>query len=370
MKKFACYLACFAIALGLTTGARAALTDGMTLGKADFKQMNQLAFGPEGILFVADAKAGAVVAIATGDTRPVTSARSIKAEAINQKIASLLGTVADQIAIRDLAVNPISRQVYLAVSRGLGPDATPVLLRVKADGQPEIVALDRVRSSRIELPNPVADDAPAPAAGGNGRNDRRLEAITDIAYADGRVLVAGLSNEEFASTLRTIAFPFRTADRGTAVEIYHGAHGKFETRSPVRTFVPYKIGNKVHVLAAYTCTPLVQFALDDLKPGAKISGKTIAEFGNRNRPLDLIVYKKGGKDYLLMANSARGVIKVAAEQIGAAPPITERVEGTKGLAFEKIAWEGVSQLAELDARQAIVVRTVGDSTNLETLALP
>ena len=57
----------------------------------------------------------------------------IKAEAINQKIASLLGTTADQIAIRDLAVNPISRQVYLAVSRGLGPEATPVLLRVKAD---------------------------------------------------------------------------------------------------------------------------------------------------------------------------------------------------------------------------------------------
>ena len=33
-------------------------------------------------------------------------------------------------------------------------------------------------------------------------------------------------------------FPFKTADNGTSVEIYHGAHGQFETRSPVRTFVP------------------------------------------------------------------------------------------------------------------------------------
>jgi hypothetical protein len=373
MKKSTGYVAFIAITLGLTTGAPAAVTDGMTLGKAELEQMNQLAFGPQGILFVADAKAGAVVAIATGDTKAVSSARSIKAEAINQKIASLLGTAVDQIAIRDLAVNPLSRQVYLAVSRGLGPDATPVLLRVKADGQPEIVSLDKVRFSRVELPNPVEDApaaAPAAQGGGNRRNDRRMEAITDIAYADGRVVVAGLSNEEFASTLRTIAFPFKTADRGTAVEIYHGAHGKFETRSPVRTFVPYKIGNKSHLLAAYTCTPLVQFAMDELKPGTKITGKTIAEFGNRNRPLDLIVYKKDGKDYLLMANSARGVVKVAAEQISGAASITERVEGTKGLAFEKIAWEGVSQLDQLDARQAIVVRTVGDSTNLETLALP
>jgi hypothetical protein len=370
MKKCTCLVASVGFALGFVTAAHAALTDGMTVGKVELQQMNQLGFGPEGILFIADAKAGAIVAIATGDTRRVSNAPSIKAEGINQKVASLLGTAVDQIAIRDLAVNPLSRQVYLAVARGLGPEAVSVLLRVKADGQPEIVSLEKVRFSRVQLPNPVAESDPAQPAQGNRRNDRRMEAITDIAYADGRVLVAGLSNEEFASTLRNIAFPFKAADRGTSVEIYHGAHGKFETRSPVRTFVPYKIGKKSHVLAAYTCTPLVQFALDDLKPGAKITGKTIAEFGNRNRPLDLIVYKKDGKDYLLMANSARGVIRVAAEQINDAPSITDKVEDTKGLTFEKIAWEGVSQLDQLDARQAIVVRTVGDSINLETLALP
>jgi len=47
---------------------------------------------------------------------------------------------------------------------------------------------------------------------------------------------------------------------------------------------------------AYTCTPLVQFAIPDLKPGAKVKGKTIAELGNRNRPLDMIDYQKDGKD--------------------------------------------------------------------------
>jgi hypothetical protein len=369
MKKPTCYLALAAIAFGVTTGARAALTDGMTEGKAAFQQMNQLAFGPEGILFVADSKAAAIVAIATGDTKATSTAPAIKAEAINQKIASLLGTTADQVAIRDLAVNPVSRQVYLAVSRGLGPDATPVLVRVKADGQPEIVSLDKVRFSKVDLPNPVADAAPAAQSGRGGRNNR-MDAITDIAYAEGKVLVAGLSNEEFASTLRTIAFPFSKADQGAGVEIYHGAHGAFETRSPVRTFVPYKVGGTSHVLAAYTCTPLVQIAMDELKPGAKVKGKTIAEFGNRNQPLDIIVYQKDGKDYLLMANNNRGVIKVPAAQISGAESITAKVDDTKGLAFEKVAWEGVTQLDQLDARQAIVVRTVGGSMNLETLALP
>jgi hypothetical protein len=36
-------------------------------------------------------------------------------------------------------------------------------------------------------------------------------------------------------------------------------------------------------------------------------GTTIAELGNRNRPTDMIVYRKGGKDYLLIANTSRGV---------------------------------------------------------------
>jgi hypothetical protein len=367
MKKIPSSLVLSLLALGLVTSpAHASLTAGMKEGKPEFKTMNQLAFGPDGVLFIADTKSAAIVAIATGDTKASSSA-TIKAEAINQKIAALVGTSADQIVIEDLAVNPISRQAYLAVSRGRGPDAAALLVRVKADGQPELVSLDKVKFSRAELPNPAPDAAPEP--GKKGAN-RRLEAITDIAYADGKLLVAGLSNEEFASTLRVIPVPFQKLDRGTSVEIYHGAHGAFETRAPVRTFVPYKIGNKDHLLAAYTCTPLVQFALSDLKPGAKIQGKTIAEFGNRNRPLDIIVYQKDGKDYLLLANSARGVMKVAAEQITSAGSITEKVADTKGLAFEKIAWEGVNQLDRLDARHAVVVRTAGGVHNLETLALP
>ena len=367
MKKLTSSLALTVLTLGLVTPATASLTAGMKEGKPEFKDMNQLAFGPEGVLFIADTKAAAVVAIATGDTKSATSSGMIKAEGINHKIAALVGTSADQIDIHDLAVNPISRQAYLAVSRGKGPDAAALLVRIKADGQPELVSLDKVKFSRAELPNPAPDAAPEP--GKKGQN-RRLEAITDIAYADGKLLVAGLSNEEFASTLRVIPVPFKTVDRGTSVEIYHGAHGGFETRAPVRTFVPYKVGNKDHLLAAYTCTPLVQFALSDLKPGAKIQGKTIAEFGNRNRPLDIIVYQKDGKDYLLLANSARGVIKVAAEQITSAAPITEKVADTKGLSFEKISWEGISQLDRLDGRYAVVVRTVDKAMHLETLALP
>ncbi|MGI8603727.1 MAG: hypothetical protein ACR2OZ_12115 [Verrucomicrobiales bacterium] len=346
-------------------------TADMKEGNPGFKSMGPLAFGPDGILFAADTKAAAVVAIATGDTTPATAAKPLMIEGINQKIAGLLGTSADQVLIDDLTVNPISRNAYLAVSRGRGPDAVPVLMRVKADGQLEAVALDKVKFSRGELP-----DAPVDGVVGDERRrtNPRQESITDIAFLEDRILIAGLSNEEFASTLRAIPFPFKTVASGTSVEIYHGAHGRFETRSPVRTFVPFKVGNEAHLLAAYTCTPLVQFPIKELKPGAKIKGKTIAELGNRNRPLDMIVYQKGGKDYLLLANSSRGIMKISTDQIESAESIAEPVkDGAKrGLAYETIeSWKGIDQLDRLDPEHALVVRRgEGGSLNLESLDLP
>jgi hypothetical protein len=344
---------------------------GMKEGKATFKSMGPLAFGPDGILFVADTKGAAVVAIETGDTKAASGEKALKVEGINQKIAALLGTAAEQILIDDVVVNPISHNVYLAVSRGRGPTATPVLVRVKTSGELELVSLDKVKFSRGELP-----DAPVEGVVGEGnrQSNPRQESITDIAFFQDRVLIAGLSNEEFASTLRAIPFPFKTVANGTSVEIYHGAHGRFETRAPVRTFVPFKVGNEPHLLAAYTCTPLVQFPLTDLKPGAKVKGKTIAELGNRNRPIDMIVYKKGGKDYLLLANSSRGVMKISTDSIEKMESITQPVRdgGKKGLPYETVeSWKGVDQLDRFDEQHALILRRGdGGLLNLESLPLP
>ncbi|HEX5218714.1 MAG TPA: hypothetical protein VFZ59_04040 [Verrucomicrobiae bacterium] len=362
-------LALFVTALTCLTLQAANWTAGMKEGKPEFKSMGPLAFGPEGILLVADTKSAAVVAIATGDTTPAKDAKPLKVEGINQKIAGLLGTSADQILISDMIANPISRNAYLAVSRGRGPTAVPVLVRVNAGGDLEVVSLDKVKFSRGELPDAPVDGVVGP---GNRQSNPRQESITDLAFFQDRILIAGLANEEFASTLRAIPFPFEKVGNGTIVDIYHGAHGRFETRSPIRTFVPFNVGNEPSLLAAYTCTPLVQFPIKELSPGAKIKGKTIAELGNGNRPLDMIVYQKDGKDYILLANNRRGIMKISTDNIENAESITDRVNGTKGQTYETIAsWTQVEQLDKLDAQTALVVRRgEGSSLNLESLALP
>ncbi len=365
IMKILCTLAFSGLALMLSTAAEPAA---VKEGKAEFKSMGPLAFAPDGTLFVADTKSAAITALFTGGAK--ADAKPVKIEDLDKKIAALLGTTPDQILLNDMAAHPVTHEVYFAVSRGRGPDAVPVLLKADAAGKITEVSLEKVTHSRAQLP-----DAPVDGVVGGGRpSNPRMESITDIAFMENRVLVAGLSNEEFSSTLRAIPYPFKTVDGGTSVEIYHGAHGKFETKSPVRTFVPIMVGKEPELLAAYTCTPLVRFPISALKPGAKIRGKTIAELGNRNRPLDMIVYSKGGKDWILLANSARGVMKISTDGIEAAGAIEEPVSGggAKGQAYETIKeWTGVEQLDKLSDDLAVVLRKVDSGAMiLESLPLP
>ena len=193
-----------------------------------------------------------------------------------------------------------------------------------------------------------------------------------MALVNGRLVVAGLSNEEFASKLWSVPYPFAATDRGASVEIYHGNHGALETRSPVMAFVPYTIDNQLNIVAGYTCTPLVKFPVSSLKPGEKIVGTTIAEFGAGNQPLDLFLYKKDGKDFLLMSNSRHGVMKISTAPFGSAAPITARVGGTAGVPFEPIAaLTNMEQMDLLDAQRTIVISRGQDGArNLTAVILP
>jgi hypothetical protein len=340
----------------------------MKVGTPDLKSAGPLAFGPDGILFVGDALGAAVFAIDTADTAKKETSK-LSLDGIDKKIADMLGTTADDILINDLAVNPASGVVYLSVSRGRGPDAIPVIVQVDGQGKLKHFELKDVTFSKAELTN-----APENRETGEGRRrgNQRLESITDIMFQDGRVFIAGLSNEEFASKLRSVEFPFHSDIEDTSIEIYHGAHGQYETRSPVRTFAFYKIDDAPHLLAAYTCTPLVKIPLDKLQPGEKVMGETVAELGNRNRPLDMVVYEKDGHDHVLMANNARGLMKISLKEVATIEPITKPISDKAGLEYETIGgMNGVVQLDRLNDDSAVIlVQTEDGGQNLDTLALP
>ncbi len=277
---------------------------GMDTGTIELQSIGPIGFGPEGVLFIADPKASTVYALDTEDRSGMESSSPHAVKDVDNKIAAMLGIGADELLIHDFAVNPLSGTAYLSVSRGRGPDASPVLIRHSTSDELSPVSLEQVSFSKATL-------WATPEKDRRGR-DIRQDTITELAFVDGNVVVAGLSSQEFSSRLRVLTYPFTEEIRETGLEIYHTSHGQWETHSPVRTFTPFMDGNEPYILAAHTCTPLVRIPLSDIvSEKQKVIGATIAELGNRNRPLDMLIYEKDGQDFLLITNSSRGVMKLA-----------------------------------------------------------
>ena len=328
------------------------------------ESLGALAFGPPGVLYAADQQAATIYALQL--PAPSGAKGTAAVEKLDEKVAAMLGTGASEIRIADLAVDPRSGNSFLAVMRGSGSDSKPVLMRLDGAGTLAIVPMETIAYTSVAIPN-------APTAAPESSRNPRAQSVTDMAYQDGRLYVAGLSNEEFASKLWSFSYPFASADRGTSVEIFHGNHGRLETRSPVYTFVPYTVAGTPSLIAGYLCTPLVKFPVSALSPGAKITGTTIAELGAGNRPIDMILYQQGGKDYLLMSNTSRGVMKIPTADFASQPGITERVPtGTAGVQYETVATlTGVQQLDKLDASRAVVIaKSEAGPLSLRVVALP
>ena len=357
MKKSAILLTS---ALFLFLGQAAAngpsdLKAGFVFGNPDIQSIHALAFGPEGILFIGDARRAEIFAVDVSDEVPRGESEDINMKQVDVQIAALLGTKPGALSIQDMAVNPLSRTVYLAVHLENG---TPVLM--KSSGEKwEHVALDAVSYAKTGLTKAVEADAKD-----NRGRPLRQWAISDMTFYEGKVMVSGLSNEEFSSIFRSIPFPFGKEQSYASLEIYHAAHGQYETNSPIKTFLPYKLNGKSHLLASYTCTPLVIFPLDEMKPGAHTKGKTVAELGNRNTPIDIVSYEKDGKSFLLLANSSRALMKIDPAEIEnyrdyLTAPVEEN-SATAGISFIALPYVNVQQMDKLSDTQVLLLQRMAN----------
>jgi hypothetical protein len=183
-----------------------------------------------------------------------------------------------------------------------------------------------------------------------------MSTVTDLKYVNGALLVAGLSNEEFASTLRRIPFPFTGDMASTGLEIFHVSHGQWETAAPIRTFVPYEGG--ASILASYTCTPLVRFPLEDLQPGAKARGRTVAELGSGNTPLDIVAFTQDGEEHLLISHTRHPLMKIACRDIDAQAALTEPREPV-GVPRQMPDLTGIGRMDNLNDSHVLAIQSDG-----------
>lgn len=351
----------FAFASGTTTATE---PWGLQRGTPDLQSATALAFGPDDVLFVGDTKSAAVFAIGTGDKEGNAPNAALEVRDISQAVGDLAGSDA---TIHDLAVNPQTGTAFLSVSSEQGP----LLIQVSESGKLSPLSLEDVPYSRADLADAPEDKG---VQRGRRRRNPRNDAITDIAFFENRLLVSGLRGGDTPSSIREFSFPFSSIDRGTGIAIYHAAHGRSEDYSAARTFVTLNVDGEPHLLAAYICTPLVKIPLKDLQQSAgSVQGTTVAELGNRNRPLDMISYTRDGADYLLLSNSSRGVMKISTSGLGTNDGLSEPVRGggTAGQAYETVnAFQGVVQMDRLGDDHAVVLVQSEDSLDLKTLPLP
>ena len=333
---------------------------GLEVGTPTVRSVGPLTFGPEGILFVADNVGAVIFAIDVGDSNN-GGPQSVDMTNFDTSLASYLGCSRDDLAIRDMAVHPRSGNVYFSVIRGSGDAALPVIIRLSGGGAISDVPLENVAFSQTVITDAADKDDPRLVT----REKLRTVTVTDMSYVDGLLLVAGTSNEEFSSTLRRIPFPFNGDVDSNSLEIFHVSHGKYESEAPIRAFVPYQ-GN-ASILASYTCTPVVQFSIAEFEPGKKVMGKTVAELGAHNRPLDLVSYEHGGGEYLLVCNDRHPLFKIACKDIDVQGPLTvpddsldenpaDRVTPGVGVPRQLLPHAGVKRMASLNGSGVLMMQ--------------
>lgn len=333
-----------------STPAVASITASFVKGNPEIASINALSFGPNGVLFIGDSKNAAIYALNTNDVSVKDTSEDINLENFDTTVAASLGTTADNIKITDMAVNPISKTVYFSVNILNG---TPVLLKLKGNSI-ENVSLKSAQYSKVELNNAVAD------VNDNRGRPQRVWAISDMMYHNGNVLVSGLSNKEFKSTFRSIPFPFNKTQDHASLEIYHAAHGKYETHAPIKAFNVVNIDSKDYLMASYTCTPLVLFPIDTLKNGKHIKGRTISELGWGNSPLDIISFEKNGKSYFLMSNSNRSMMRLDVNDIATSKENMTKQAGISGVPYVPLPLVNVLQLSNLDAEKIVYIQRTSE----------
>ena len=97
----------------------------------------------------------------------------------------------------------------------------------------------------------------------------------------------------------------------------------------------------------------------------------VADVSNVDSVRDMIAYAKDGRDYILMANSNRGVMKLDASDLGKYGAITDKIAATEGVPYETVeALQGVRRLDRFDETSALAMVATGEALNLTTIALP
>jgi hypothetical protein len=95
--------------------------------------------------------------------------------------------------------------------------------------------------------------------------------------------------------------------------------------------------------------------LADLRAGSQAKGRTVAELGSMNQPLDMIAYRHDGAEYLLVSNSRHPLLKIPAAPIAEQEPLVTPSEPV-GVPRVELDHTGVTLMANLGATHVLFLQ--------------
>lgn len=343
---------------------------GMSAHAADsaIRSANVLEFNDKSVLFVGDSQTGNIVAYETMAAKNPKKGMGYGLFDFSADIEKLLGVKNGDYLIKDLAVHPESNEAYIALSVIEDGKYQPKIVIANQAGDVRLMDLGR-KHTTLNVKH-----APAESFMFYDKVNGRSLTFTDIEYHKGKLYISGLSNQDFKSSLRVADYPFTGKASFTSVEIYHAVHNQNETRAPIRTLTIANFNGEDHIVAAYTCTPLVTIPLSALKDGKHIVGKTVSELGFGNTPLDMISFtgqdmKQNKFPAILVTHKERHANVLPVEGIAAASAITTPAGfAPAGFTGYAAPLSGLSQVADQDGYHIAALRRNAESGKLELVS--
>mgnify|MGYP002783952770 CR=1 FL=1 len=340
---------------------------------SDVASITAVCLAPDGAVVLADWRRGLLHRVDRAAGGAVAE-QCWNVRNLSDRLARATARPTDEVHVSAAAFDVRSQTLLLGLTLGRGATEA-ALVAVHEDGGVERFDLgDRALDSVvIESPPPDARiwrDTPA-----------RSLTVTDMKFHGGRLLVSGLANDSFRSTLRQVPYPFvASAAHATGIEIYHAVHGQMETRAPIRCFDVVELNGAPHLLAAYTCTPLVTIPVAALEPGAAVRGKTIAELGFGNTPRAVVPFtiehEQKREPWVAIANSSKSAdllrladVATAARGEGLSERVAPPFDSLAGLRALPLPLTGSLRLVDQGGAFLLSVRRDADSGQLQAVSV-
>ncbi len=348
------------------------LTTGLAFATTP-QSVTVIKFGDANTLFVGDSKSATLYAYSVASTTNPEAQKAYNIHDLSNKIAAFSKVGVMDIIVRDMAINPDSKEAYIAFDTKTKTGYVSQIIVVNQAGTIREFDLVKTKHTETEI-----NDAPTSDLKIWDKTSLRSMTFTDIDFHNGKVYISGMSNAEFSSALRMVDYPFTNAKVTTSsTDIFHAVHGQNETRAPIQTLQFVTLNNEEYILAAYTCTPLVLIPVKEIIDGAHIVGKTIAELGYGNTPVDIIKFQSEGYDKkpyegIILANRNRtaqfininDISKSATEEGVSYIGMTEHT----GTPISNLPMVGLLQMDDQDGYHITALRRNDETGSLELIS--